>query len=342
MMVSIAGTAATTHGAILVHAPGEHPSLLNESVVMFFDPLAQRQTTLVRFEVDNTRGKIGLLLPLPRDAEVFAGDERLFDLVSRRQRQRVHRERRIRIKLTSWLVEAMIEDIGISTVRPKKMDRPPRAAVKHGALGMTSNSISAWLIEHGFTLSAAQFAWLRHLRTSGYGIYGMVLSPAGDVSKRWTPPLTMVHDATIPSYPARHVPFALADDDTSLATPLNVVAISEWPLTLDAVKRDEPFLIEQLSSTVVQDMVRSTRSHRLTYRRGGYLTAFKGPRSPQSRIYTFSRAENLRTRRPKPITEHINVDVPLPIEAGLGTVVLLIWGWRSSRAHRRIKMQRLS
>ena len=326
------------HGAILSQSPGGKATLLNERVVIFFDPLAQRQTTLVRFETSTTQRRLGLILPLPPNAEVYAGDDRLFDLVIRRQKRRVDRERRVRITLTSWIANALIEDVGFEPGSAPKIVGATRASVQHSNLGKAPASVSAWLTKHGFTLSAAQFAWLSDLRQAGYGVYSLVIEPSHDGLSQWTPSLTIVQEATQPSYPARHVPFDLATVNSSLPTPLNILAISEWPMQMLDPAQGKPFLIDRLSGTAVQDMVRSTRSHRLTYRRGGYLTAFEGPRSSTADMHGFVRAPSLSTMRPPATKTFVNVDVTLPVELCLFTCGLLIWAWRTSRASRRAKL----
>ncbi len=325
--------------AVLAPTPGQSVELLEENVLLVYDPLTASQTTVVQHTFVGTASPFGLILPVPDQARVRTHSQRLRNAIRNRLHPRGRVQRTLSVELTSWTAGCALRDVGDGV--PLEGEEPAQrnrgAQVETATLGAAPEPLHDWLLDNGFTVAPAQAAWLSELRASGWGLVGVTIRPRavdGAPEPRMRGPvISITHGAREPLFAARHPPFALVEDGGE-APALEIAVLTEWAVAVDVDRPPLPFFADILTEKAVNRLSTDAGGLPWDFRREGSLTGFRVDRPTRGMgIVRFVRADPWPTTRPTPAPRIRANTLRLPFEVVLILIGLAIWGWR--RPNRR-------
>ncbi|MCB9529184.1 MAG: DUF2330 domain-containing protein [bacterium] len=327
------GGLSAARAVVVAPPPGLSVTMLDERVLLVYDPLTGSQTMVVQHTFAGTAAPFGLLVPVPEQATVRVHPERLRRAIDSRLHPRGRVQRTLDVELVSVAASCALRDVGDGVRRAGQT--PPRPSAAHGepaGLGAAPEPLHDWLLENGFTVAPAQAAWLHELRSHGWGIVAVVVQPPsvdGAPPKRLRGPvLSITHESAEPLYAARHPPFALVDDGQA-APRLEVAVLTEWAVNLDIARPPAPFFADALTEKAVNQLSNDAGGLPWAFRREGNLTAFEVPRPSDSLgIVRFTRTDPWPTIRPNPAPQVRANTFELPVEVVLLLVGFAVWSWR--------------
>lgn len=335
---------ATTHplpadAAVIAPTPGQTVQLLDEHVLLVYDPLTASQTTLIQHTFAGTASPFGLILPVPEQAQVRTHSQRLRNAIRNRLHPRGRVQRTLSVELTSWTAGCALRDVGdgVPIEGEETTRRGGGSNVETATLGAAPEPLHDWLLENGFTVSPAQAAWLNELRASGWGLVGVTIRPRAvdgtPAARMRGPVVSITHEAREPQFAARHPPFALIDDGRP-GPPLEMAVLTEWAVAVDADRPPHPFFADILTEKAVNRLSTDAGGLPWDFRREGSLTGFRIDRPTAGLgIVRFVRSDPWPTTRPTPAPRIRANTLHLPIEVVFLLIGLAIWGWR--RPNRR-------
>lgn len=320
--------------AVIAPAPGQTVELLDEHVLLVYDPLTASQTTVVQHTFAGTASPFGIILPVPGQARVRTHTQRLRNAIRNRLQPRGRVQRTLSVELTSWAAGCALRDVGdgVPIEGESRSDGRRGATVDTTTLGAAPEPLHDWLLENGFTVAPAQAAWLNELRASGWGLVGVTIRPravegAPDPRMRG-PVLSITHDAREPLYAARHPPFALLEDGGP-GPPIELAVLTEWAVAGDVDRPPRPFFADILTEKAVNRLSSDAGGLPWAFRREGSLTGFRVERPTDGMgIVRFVRSDPWPTIRPTPKARIRANTLKLPIELVFVLAGLVIWGWR--------------
>lgn len=326
---------------VIAPAPGQQVDLLDERVLLTFDPLTGSQTVVVQHTFRGTAAPFGLIIPVPRQASIRSHSERLVRAIDRRLHPMGRIQRTLDVALTSWVGGCAVRDVGDALYTGDGKKRPEGASGAVSTLGSAPEPLHDWVLEHGFTLAPAQAAWLHELRDHGWSLTGVVVRPpavdAAPSARLRGPVLSITHEAEEPMYPGYHPPFALTDDGVEPRPPLEIAVLSEWAVAVDVARGPTPFFADTLSDRDMSRLADDAGGLPWAFRREGTLSAFMVERPTEGLgIVRFVRSDPWPTIRPSPAPRIRAYTFSLPIEVALALIVLGVWGWRQ-RDRRRFR-----
>ena len=109
--------------------------------------------------------------------------------------------------------------------------------------------------------------------------------------------------------------------------------LSEWPVLLDTSTRNT-ILCPIHSCARSEGIAQLAKKHDITFRRDGFLTAFRGERDQKHALYRFRRADGLEPVKPTIKKRIETIDIEIPLEACLIVLLTLSWFWRQARRNR--------
>lgn len=320
---------------VVAPAPGQSVELLEEKVLLVYDPLTASQTAVVQHTFAGTASPFGLIVPVPDQATVRTHSQRLRNAIHGRLWPSGRVQRTLSVELSSWAAGCALRDVGDGVPVPGEDDDdggPRGSAVETTTLGTAPEPLHDWLLEHGFTIAPAQAAWLNELRASGWGLVGVTVSPRavdGAPQPRMRGPVfSITHDAQEPLYAARHPPFALVAGDGP-GPALELAVLTEWAVAVDVDRPPRPFFADVLTEKAVHRLGTDAGGLPWAFRREGTLTAFAVQRPTAGLgIVRFVRTDPWPTIRPTPAPRIRANTLRLPIEVVLLLVGLAVYAWR--------------
>ncbi|MCA9558395.1 MAG: DUF2330 domain-containing protein [Myxococcales bacterium] len=320
--------------AVIAPTPGQTVELLDEHVLLVYDPLTASQTTVVQHTFAGTASPFGIILPVPDQARVRTHPQRLRNAIRNRLHPQGRVQRTLSVELTSWAAGCALRDVGdgVPIAGDDEADNRRGASVEATTLGAAPEPLHDWLLENGFTVAPAQAAWLNELRASGWGLVGVTIRPSaaeGTPEPRMQGPvLSITHEAREPLYAARHPSFALVDDGRP-GPPLELAVLTEWAVAVDVERPPRPFFADVLTEKAVNRLGADAGGLPWDFRREGSLTAFRVERPTDGMgIVRFVRSDPWPTIRPTPEARIRANTLRLPIELVLILAALAVWGWR--------------
>lgn len=333
------GLAAPVEAAVVAPAPGQQVELLDERVLLVYDPLTASQTMVVQHTFAGTAAPFGLLVPVPETATVRLHPERLRRAIDARLHPRGRVRRTLGVTFVSWAAGCAVRDVGDAVPRAGQAPKPQSAAQGEPmSLGSAPEPLHDWLLEHGFTVAPAQAAWLHELRAQGWGIVAVIVQPpsadAAPTRRLRGPVLSITHEAVEPMYAGRHPPFALVDDGQDPPR-LEVAVLTEWAVNLDVARPPMPFFADALTEKAVNELSNDAGGLPWAFRREGNLTAFEVTRPTDALgIVRFARTDPWPTIRPTPPPRVQARTFELPIEVMVLLAGLVVWSWRRQGGRR--------
>lgn len=339
LLLAVAGVTAPVRAAVIAPAPGQSVEMLEEHVLLVYDPLTASQTTVVQHVFAGTASPFGLILPVPEQARIRTHGQRLRNAIRNRLHPRGRVQRTLSVELTSWAAGCALRDVGDGVVvEGDEEKRGGRGVVVETAtLGSAPEPLHDWLLDNGFTVAPAQAAWLNELRASGWGLVGVTVHPRSmegvPAPRMRGPVISITHEAREPLFAARHPPFALVDDGRA-GPRLEMAVLTEWAVEVDAERAPQPFFADILTEKAVNRLSTDAGSLPWDFRREGSLTGFEVERPTAGRgIVRFVRRDPWPTIRPTPAPRIRANTLHLPVEVVLLLLGLAAWGWR--RPNRR-------
>lgn len=321
-------------GAVVVAPPpGQTIELLDERVLLVYDPLTASQTMVIQHTFAGTASPFGLVIPVPGQAQVRTHSDRLRRAIDARLHPRGRVQRTLDVSLVSWSAGCALRDVGDGVPRAgEKAARPQGASGAASTLGSAPEPLHDWLLDNGLTVAPAQAAWLHELRAHGWGLVGVVVQPPtfeGTPPTRMKGPvLSITHDASEPVYAARHPPFALVGGEGPRPR-LELAVLSEWAVSPDIAKPPSPFFADALTERAVSRLSNDAGGLPWAFRREGNLTAFELARPTDALgVVRFVRVDPWPTTRPSPAPRVRANTFDLPIEVLLLLLGLAAYSWR--------------
>lgn len=323
-------------GAIIAPPPGREVRVLEEHVLVVFDPLTGTQTLVVFHVFEGTTTPFGLLVPTAKPASHAQQSDRLRAAIRNRLHPRGKVQRTLDVEFISLLQSCAVRAVG-DHAPPGEGEGQGRAARASGTnLGSAPEPMHDWLLTNGFTLAPAQAAWLAELRARGWSITGVVVHPPNSGAVPATrirgPVIALTHAAEEPSLAIHHPPFDLDEDSTQAIPPLEVAVLTEWAVNLGVEGAPEPFFADALTEREIARLRNDAGGLPWAFRRDGTLTAFQLQRPFSARLLHFERAESRPTRRPAPTPRERAHRFRVPVEL----VLVLVWlAWLGLRRYGR-------
>ncbi|MCA9541803.1 MAG: DUF2330 domain-containing protein, partial [Myxococcales bacterium] len=316
---------------VVAPPPGQTITLLDEFVLLVYDPLTGTQTMLVQPTFAGTTAPFGLLIPVPRPARVATQSERLRNAVRARLHPRGRLQRTLNVEFTSLAASCAVRAVGDGVPGPDDQKKTvPAAQGQVTNLGISPEPTQDWLLANGFTVAPAQAAWLSDLRDRGWSIIGVVVRPPAFASappaRMRGPVLTLTHEASEPAYAAGHPPFALRPGDEA-APPLELAVLTEWAVAVDTADPPEPFFADTLDEAAITRLNNDAGGLPWVFRREGTLTGYAMPRPPDAGIVRFVRTDARPQLRPEAAPRLRAQHLRVPVELLVGFLFLLGWGW---------------
>lgn len=323
--------AGPASAALVAPPPGQDVVMLEEHVLLVFDPLTGTQTMLIDHVFEGTATPFGIIIPTPAPAQVSTPSDRLRQAVQARLHPLGKVRRTLDVELVSWARGCALRPVGDGVGETQAERGGAGTSVQATSLGMAPEPMHEWLLAHGFTLAPAQAAWLTELTAQGWSLVGVVVRPpAGGATpppRLQGPVLAITHEAQRPIYAGGHPPFAIDARGRPAPPPLEVGVLTEWAVNLDAEAQPEPFFADALSSADVGRLGSEAGGLPWAFRRDGTLTAFRLERPPGAGILQFSRTDPRPPLRPEPRPQIRAHRLKIPVEAFLLAVVGAVWLW---------------
>lgn len=327
------------HAALIAPQPGETVTLLEEHVMLVFDPLTGDQTIVVQHVVEGTSTPYGVLIPTPKPARAKVVSSRLRRAIRNRLHPRGRLQRTLAVDFVSWIGGCAVRDVGDAVpgaATPTTKARVPRAEAD--SLGNAPEPIDDWLLRNGLTLSPAQAIWLEELRRIGWSVTGVMVRPRNDgpnpPDRLKGPVIALTHPASEPVYATGHPPYALLGSP-EVRPPIEIAVLTEWAVDLDLAGAFEPFYAATLTRRGVQRMSSDAGGLPWTFRRDGTLTAYTLEAGQIPAIIRFARTDPRPQRKPAQVPVIREHRLRIPIEGLFLLVVLLGWAWLRFGAPRR-------
>ena len=340
LFVSVSLLPGIAQAVLIAPQPGETVTLLEEHVMLVFDPLTGDQTLVIQHVVQGTSTPFGVLIPTPKPAKARIVSSRLRRAIRNRLHPRGRLQRTLAVDFISWVGGCALRDVGDAvpgaSAEPSK-SRPPDATAT--ALGTAPDPIDDWILRNGLTLSPAQATWLEELRRIGWSVTGVLVKPRNDgpnpPDRLFGPVIALTHPATEPVYATGHPPYALAGSAEERPM-IEMAVLTEWAVDLDLAGGYEPFFAATLTRRGVQRMASEAGGLPWTFRRDGTLTAYTLEAGRIPPIIRFARTDPREQRKPQPLPRIREHRLQVPVELVLILVVLLGWAWLrfGSKLHR--------
>ena len=278
LVLSLCAAFGPAQAAIVVTPPGQSLDVLEESALIVFDPLAGQQSILVRHKIRTPSTAYGMIFPVPTPAQVYLGDDRVFSRLSKNLNPKGRLERHVDVQISSWIMDALIVDVGRPTQARTKQADKPAFEVTPFVLGKSNAALHNWLLQNGMTISPAQRAWLDTLARDGWSFVSVLIQAKRasiTSSTVWGPVVTLAFESDQLIYSARHPSFALTQTQATTSIPLTVGVLSEWPVLVDTPRIETPFFAQSIPAREVRRIAQLSQKHDITFRRDGFLTAFE-------------------------------------------------------------------
>jgi len=303
--------------------------LLEERVLLVYDPLTASQTTLMQHIFEGTSAPFGLLIPSPHAARIVLPSERLQRAIQKRLHPRGRVRRVLELEYVSSLSGCALREVGDGRGVESQSKRPSPARARPTSLGSAAEPIHDWLLKNGFTLSPAQSSWLSELRSRGWSILGIVVQPPssgpGPPPQLRGPVLALSHQANQPGYPGGHPSFSImGGGEKSL---LEIAVLTEWAVQLDSDPSLKPFYANSISAKEIARISSESGGLPWAFRRAGTLSAFQVQRPTDLGVLHFRRSDPRPSIRPKPQVQQRVHHLRIPIELLLLIFTLGIWLW---------------
>lgn len=308
----------SSRAAIVAPPPGREVRVLEEHVLVVFDPLTATQTLVVYHVFEGATTPFGLLVPTPRPAKCAQQPERLRTAIRARLQPRGKVQRTLDVEFTSLLRSCAVRAVGDDATEADDGHRPERARATATNLGSAPEPLHDWLLQNGFTLAPAQAAWLAQLRDRNWAITGIVVHPPSadhaPAPRILGPIITLSHPAEEPTLAIHHPPFDLDEQTDQAIPPIEVAVLTEWAVNLDLDDAPAPFFADALSEREITRLSNDAGGLPWAFRRNGTLTAFRLDRPAAKRVLHFERGEPRTPRRPSPTPRERAHRFKIPIE----------------------------
>lgn len=340
-LASLAGQATA---AVIAPPPGREVRLIEEHVLVVFDPLTSSQTLVMQHTFEGTSTPFGLLIPTPKSARLRLGSNRLQKAVQTKLHPVGAVQRQLEIEWVSWFGNCALRQIGDGQNPEEEKSGHKGARADPSSLGSARERLHDWLLTNGLTIAPAQAVWLGELMARGWSINAVLITPRlgadAPPPRLKGPVLVLTHTAEEPMLAAASPPFAISDDGTA-GPQLEVSVLTEWSVNVDAASAPAPFFSSALTARDVTRLGASSGGLPWNFRRDGTLTAFKLPRPGGDGILHFARSEPRTAIRPARKPVYRKYRIRLPVEIFLFAFMAAAWLWM--RFGRRIDdRQRLS
>ncbi len=339
--------AGSASAAVIAPPPGQSVVLLEERVLLVYDPLTATQTIVVQHVFEGTATPFGLIIAVPKPARVTVASDRLRKAIRNRLHPRGKVQRTLDVQFHSVAASCALRDVGDDLDRDEGEKKKKGVRAQASSLGNAPEPLHDWLLGSGFTLAPAQAAWLSRLRALGWHTVGVVVQPPtggpAPPPKLRGPVLAVTHAAVDgPIFAAGHPPFALTARVPSGTPGLEVAVLTEWAVALDAQGAPEPFYADAISTRSLSRLATAAGGLPWAFRRNGALTAYELPRPEGLGVIRFVRTDPRPTTRPRPTPRMRAHTFNVPFEA-IGLLVFLgFWGWfRFLRRGASRRMRRL-
>ncbi len=310
--------------------PGREVLLIEEHVLVVFDPLTSSQTLVMQHTFEGTSTPFGLLIPTPQSARLRISSERLQKAVRTKLHPVGAVQRQLEIEWVSWAGGCMLREVGDSRESEEDSTERKGALVTPLSLGSARERLHDWLLTNGLTIAPAQSVWLHELMARGWSINAVLIKPrlngAAPPPQLKGPVLALTHSAEEPLFAAASPPFAITDGGGA-GPSLEVSVLTEWGVNVDTANAPAPFYSDALSARDVTRLGASSGGLPWNFRRDGTLTAFRLERPGGDGILHFAPSEPRAAIRPARSPVIRNYRIRLPVELLLFGFAGAMWLW---------------
>jgi len=344
--VALLGGARPVEAVVVAPQPGQTVVVLEERVVLVYDPLTASQTVLLQVVFEGTSMPFGLLIPTPKPAKAELVSDRVRRSMQTRLHPIGHVQRTLDLRFVSWIASCALRDVGDgagSEDEEGERRRPVTGVATF--LGPEADPTHDWLLENGLTIAPAQAAWLADLRKLGWSVTGVIVRPPDDGGvappRLNGPAIALTHEADEPVYASGHPAFSLTGAG-AVPPDLELAVFSEWAVDLPMDGAPEPFFADVIARKEVNRMEADAGGLPWNFRREGTLTAWRLAGLNRPDTVRLSRADPRPPLRPQPEPRLRAYRFDLPMELLIGVILFLLRAWiRVGRRRKGLQGQRL-
>jgi len=313
--------------------------MIDEKVLIVFDPLAERQTTQIQHIFRGAIEPFVLVMPIPVSAEVRIGHRRAFASIFRLIHPVSDAGRSISVQLKSWLVNCFAPLAGDPVTLDQETPHVASKVLDEHTLPTASSSRQLFL-DKGVQIAPAHVEWMRRYREDDWSFVAFTVRPTEELAPGQTlagPVMTITHDATHISHSIYRPSSQLLSVDGEPRPPVEVAILTEWPVGVEGHVDLELEMSDSVGAAQLRRLEKKSNGVPWGFRRDGHLTVYRLDDRTRTPILRFWKDESIPPKKPTPTRREKPVIFEIPIELAVLTLLAFM---RARRGRGQWKFQR--